>query len=83
MAKGTVVWFSNSKNFGFIAPDDGGADIFVHFSAIQMDGYKTLEKGEHVEFDVDYRIEDNKAIAVNVKKLEAPNGAASNPVHGK
>lgn len=80
MAKGTVVWFSNSKNFGFIDPSDGGADIFVHFSAIQMDGYKTLEKGEHVEFDVDYRIEDNKPIAVNVRKLEDSHGTASNPV---
>jgi CspA family cold shock protein len=83
MAKGTVVWFSNSKNFGFIDPSDGGADIFVHFSAIQMDGYKTLEKGEHVEFDVDYRIEDNKPIAVNVRKLEDSHGTASNSVHGK
>jgi cold shock CspA family protein len=48
-----------------------------------MDGYKTLEKGEHVEFDVDYRIEDNKPIAVNVRKLEDSHGTASNSVHGK
>ena len=80
MAKGTVVWFSNQKSYGFIQPADGGADIFVHFSAIQMDGYKTLEKGEHVEFDVDVSIENNKPIAVNVRKLEVPNGTASNSV---
>ena len=80
MAKGTVAWFSNQKNYGFITPSDGGHDIFVHFSAVQMDGYKTLVQGEHVEFDVDYRIEDNKPIAVNVRKLEVPNGTASNSV---
>jgi CspA family cold shock protein len=80
MAKGTVVWFSNQKSYGFIQPSDGGADIFVHYSSVVMDGYKTLEKGEHVEFDVDYRIEDNKPIAVNVRKLEVPNGTASNSV---
>ncbi len=51
MATGIVKWFSNSKGYGFIAPEQGGADIFAHFSAISMDGYKTLKKGQKVEFE--------------------------------
>lgn len=52
MDKGTVKWFSNSKGFGFIEPKGGGPDIFIHFSAIQMDGFKTLEPGAEVEFEL-------------------------------
>ena len=52
MAQGTVKWFNAEKGFGFIAQDGGGADVFVHFSAIQGDGFKTLAEGEGVEFDV-------------------------------
>lgn len=51
MSTGTVKWFSNAKGYGFIAPEDGGEDIFAHFSAITMDGYKTLKKGQAVEFE--------------------------------
>ncbi|MDH5179364.1 MAG: cold shock domain-containing protein CspD [Gammaproteobacteria bacterium] len=51
MATGTVKWFSNAKGYGFIAPEQGGDDIFAHFSAINMDGYKTLKKGQKVEFE--------------------------------
>ena len=50
MSTGVVKWFSNSKGYGFIAPEEGGDDIFAHFSAIEMDGYKTLKKGQPVEF---------------------------------
>jgi cold shock protein len=52
MATGTVKWFNDSKGFGFITPDDGGEDLFAHFSAIQMNGFKTLKEGQKVQFEV-------------------------------
>ncbi|SNC65531.1 cold-shock DNA-binding protein family [Kytococcus aerolatus] len=51
MATGTVKWFNAEKGFGFIAPDDGTADVFAHFSAINSSGYRTLEEGAKVEFE--------------------------------
>lgn len=51
VAQGTVKWFNGEKGYGFIAVD-GGSDVFVHYSAIDMDGYKTLEEGQRVEFEV-------------------------------
>ncbi|MCK5360486.1 MAG: cold-shock protein [Gammaproteobacteria bacterium] len=53
MATGTVKWFNNSKGFGFITPDDGSADVFVHFSAIASDGFRTLEEEQAVSYDVE------------------------------
>jgi cold shock protein len=52
MPEGTVKWFNADKGFGFIAPADGGEDLFVHFSAINMQGYKTLDEGQRVTFEV-------------------------------
>jgi CspA family cold shock protein len=52
MPEGTVKWFNAEKGFGFIAPDDGGNDVFVHFSAIQGSGYKSLEEGHRVFYEV-------------------------------
>ena len=52
MTVGTVKWFNAEKGFGFIAPEDGSADVFVHYSAIQSSGYRSLEENQKVEFDV-------------------------------
>lgn len=52
MATGTVKWFNESKGFGFITPEDGGKDLFAHFSQIQSAGFKTLQEGQRVEFVV-------------------------------
>lgn len=53
MTTGTVKWFNEAKGFGFITPTDGGKDVFVHFSAIQADGFKTLAEGQSVSYDVE------------------------------
>ena len=52
MARGTVKWFSDQKGYGFITPEDGSKDVFVHHSAIQGDGFKSLREGQSVEFEV-------------------------------
>ena len=52
MATGTVKWFSDEKGYGFIAPDDGSKDVFVHHSNIEMSGFKTLSEGAKVEFEI-------------------------------
>lgn len=51
MASGTVKWFNSEKGYGFISQDDGGADVFVHFSAIDANGYRSLEENQRVEFE--------------------------------
>jgi CspA family cold shock protein len=52
MASGIVKWFNDAKGFGFITPEEGGEDLFAHFSAIEMDGFKTLKEGQKVTFEV-------------------------------
>ncbi len=74
MPFGTVKWFNDAKGFGFIEPEAGGTDVFAHFSAIQMDGFRTLRQGSRVSFEV---LDGPKgALAQNIQQLES--GVASN-----
>lgn len=67
MNSGTVKWFNAEKGFGFISDDNGGDDVFVHFSAIQSDGYKSLSEGQKVTYDTEQDTRDSSKIrAVNV-----------------
>jgi CspA family cold shock protein len=66
MRTGTVKWFNNTKGFGFIAPSEGGEDVFVHFSAIQGDGYRTLSEGQNVNFEVEQGPKGLQATQVSV-----------------
>lgn len=69
MPTGTVKWFNNAKGYGFILSDDCGSDIFAHYSAIEMDGYKTLKAGQTVNFEL---VEGTKGIhAAHIKANEA------------
>ncbi|HEX4912143.1 MAG: cold-shock protein [Pseudomonadota bacterium] len=68
MATGTVKWFNETKGFGFITPDGGGEDVFAHFSAIQVQGFKVLREGQKVSFDV---VQGQKGKqASNIKPLD-------------
>ena len=71
MNNGTVKWFNAEKGFGFIANDEGGDDVFVHFSAIQTDGYRTLDDGQKVTFEVETDPKNpSKLRAANVCKVD-------------
>lgn len=67
MAKGTVKWFNNSKGYGFIT-DEGGNDVFVHYSGLNMEGFKTLEEGQTVEYDLTEGAKGAQAVNVTVVK---------------
>lgn len=70
MATGTVKWFNDAKGFGFIEPEAGGEDVFAHFSAIQMDGFRTLKQGGKVSFDL---VQGPKGqLAQHIAPLDAP-----------
>lgn len=62
--EGTVKWFNSEKGYGFLAPDGGGADVFVHFSQIQTDGPQTLTEGERVSFDIEQGQKGPQAVRV-------------------
>lgn len=66
MPRGRIKWFNDAKGYGFIEQPDGGEDVFVHFSAIMMDGYKTLSEGQEVEFEI--RQTEKGLQAANVSK---------------
>ncbi|MDO2947742.1 cold shock-like protein CspD [Aeromonas simiae] len=64
MATGTVKWFNNAKGFGFICPEEGGEDIFAHYSTIQMEGYKTLKAGQAVQYELQKGPKGNHASVI-------------------
>jgi len=66
MATGTVKWFSDEKGYGFISRDDGADDVFVHFTAIKMNGFRTLQEGTKVEFDITQGAKGEQAANVEV-----------------
>lgn len=71
MATGTVKWFNNAKGYGFICPTEGGEDIFAHFSAIKMDGYKSLKAGQYVNFNINKGPKGLHAIDIQTNDEEA------------
>ncbi|MDH3280807.1 MAG: cold-shock protein [Gammaproteobacteria bacterium] len=64
MSRGTVKWFNAAKGYGFISPIDGGDDVFAHYSAIDMDGYKTLTEGQEVEYEIEQGPKGPKAASI-------------------
>jgi CspA family cold shock protein len=73
MPNGTVKWFNDAKGFGFIEPQGGGADVFAHFSAIQMDGFRTLKQGSQVSYDL---VQGPKGdLAQNIRPLDKTEAA--------
>jgi CspA family cold shock protein len=64
MAQGTVKWFNGEKGFGFITPDEGSKDVFVHYSEIQGSGFRTLEENQRVQFDIEQGAKGPQAVGV-------------------
>lgn len=71
MAHGTVKWFNNAKGFGFIRPEDGGEDIFAHYSTIQMEGYRTLKAGQDVNYELNAGPKGDHAESITPTELES------------
>jgi CspA family cold shock protein len=76
MATGKVKWFNNAKGYGFVRPDEGGEDLFVHYSYIQMDGFKSLKAGQPVTFDVQSASKGFHAVNIRPTDTESPSAAA-------
>ena len=80
MTTGTVKWFNDAKGFGFIEPEGGGEDVFAHFSAIQMDGFRTLKQGGRVRFEV---VQGPKGqLAQNIAAIDSHEGAMPSDAPG-
>lgn len=77
MQTGKVKWFNNAKGYGFILSDDGGEDLFAHYSSIQIEGYKTLKAGQAVEFET--KPSDKGTHAINITPLELEVGNSDSP----
>jgi cold shock protein len=75
MPVGVVKWFNDAKGFGFIQPDGGGADVFAHFSAVQMEGFRTLKQGSRVAFELVQGPKGN--LAQNIRPMTEAAGATS------
>jgi CspA family cold shock protein len=75
MAIGTVKWFNNAKGYGFIVPENGGDDLFVHYSSIEMEGYRTLKAGQEVFYDEQVGEKGSAAVRVRQKEGSASEGA--------
>lgn len=78
MPNGKVKWFNDLKGFGFIEPDEGGPDVFAHFSAIDMDGFKTLKEGARVSYEVDQG--PKGLLALKIRTVESDGVLAGNPM---
>ena len=80
MATGTVKWFNDAKGFGFIEPEAGGEDIFAHFSAIQMEGFRTLKQGGRVSYELVQGPKGDMAQDIRPLQVDEPGAAASSQV---
>jgi CspA family cold shock protein len=79
MAVGTVKWFNDAKGFGFIEPEGGGADVFAHFSAVQMEGFRTLKQGSRVVYDL---VQGPKGdLAQNIRPAVTSDTPSPQPAH--
>ncbi|HEY8568008.1 cold shock domain-containing protein CspD [Microbulbifer sp.] len=79
MPTGTVKWFNNAKGYGFILADEGGEDLFAHYSAIQMEGYRTLKAGQQVNFDIIQGDKGYHAANISLATANAPRASSPAP----